>query len=83
MIFMKQRPVELEDLDAEQKEILHAAILDFVKSGIVLTAADWERMEPAERVMYRFVKSGGVEAEFDALNRLADSIEGKGKVASP
>lgn len=77
MIFLKPQPVHFEDLTPEAQEALFLEVKAFVESGGVLTADLWLRMEPAEKVVYRYFRDGGVQKEFDALNALAARIEGE------
>lgn len=77
MIFLKPEPVQLDDLTAEAQEALYHEIKGYIDAGGILTDSLWQRMDPAERVMYRFVQNGGAEKEFDVLNGLMDRIEAK------
>jgi hypothetical protein len=78
MIFLKQIPVELDDLNEEARVALYREIESFIKAGGVLTMDLWSKMEPAERAVYKFIVGGGAEKEVALLQQMADAIAARG-----
>lgn len=77
MIFLKPQPVTWDDLPKEAQEALLLEVRAYIKAGGLLTVDLWTKLEPAERTAFEFLKSGGVEKEYDALNQIANAIEAR------